>query len=237
MKAVIYVRGNDAGSVRAKAEELRRYAGAKGFEIMKEFTEMETGALDGLGFPRWPVLDECRDFCLREHPDVLLVPSLRSLGYITEEIVHLADSLSGEGVSVHFGDIGVCTLSPDGSEDGTWLLVRRVLRDAFAIDNGFYRTRLRAGRERYKQSGGRLGRPRGTGMTPEETIAKYPGVASRLDMNERDGIGETIDEIASGEGVSASTVKKVKKAWLERLREQVTPMPFYDNLHKEDGGD
>lgn len=54
-----------------------------------------------------------------------------------------------------------------------------------------------------RETGGQLGRPKGTGKTPEELIKEYPGIVRRLKK------GQTISDIAKLEGKSESTVKKV----------------------------
>lgn len=58
MKAVIYVRHFDEATIFTKVEELRKHAEDKGFDIVDVFTEVDTGALNGFGFPDWPILDQ-----------------------------------------------------------------------------------------------------------------------------------------------------------------------------------
>ena len=145
------------------------------------------------------------------------IETLSDLGESTTDIVKAIDTLNQDGIPLHIVDIDVTTLRPDGTPDPVGTLVRKVLEQASRIDNEFFNRRLNAGRERYIESGGRLGRPKGSGMTPEQTLEKYPSIASRFDWDEP----ATIDEIAAEEGVSPSTVKKVKKAriaWMETDR-------------------
>ena len=213
MKAVIYVSyfdENDPVHGLVKVDQLKAYAEGEGHEVVRIFNEkIGSVSFDFLDLMQSTVLDECMDFCCSRHPDMLLVPSLSCLGRLTYDIIQDIDTLTKAGVL-------------------------KVLKEAFEIDNEYYRMRRKAGRERYKLAGGRLGRPKGTGMTLDETFAKYPGVAMRLAVNEKDGTKETIDAIAHGEGVSPSTVKKVKRAkiaWQKRMAEMKEGvMSFYDEM-------
>lgn len=238
MKVVIYVSyfdENDPVHGLVKVDQLKAYAEGEGHEVVRIFKEkIDSVSFDFLDLMQSTLLDECMDFCCSQHPDMLLVPSLSCLGRLTYDIIQNIDTLTKAGVSVCVRDLNITTLQPDGTQTPEGSLMLKVLKEAFEIDNEYYRMRLKAGRERYKLAGGRLGRPKGTGMTPDETFEKYPSVAIRLAVNEKEGTKETIDAIAHGEGVSPSTVKKVKRAkiaWQKRMAEtKEGVMSFYDEM-------
>lgn len=243
MRAVIYVCFFEEETIHAAVDELMDYAGKAGMEVTRVITE-KAGVLDDFGYPDRHLLLECKEFCRQERPDMLLVPRLSNLDDNAFSIVGTVDSLSKAGVSVYIKNLDLATLQKDGTPNPAWTLLREGMLEAHFIDGEFFRSRLKAGRERYKITGGRLGRPKGTGMTPEQTIRKYPGVASRIMRNESEGTKETIDEIASGEGVSRSTVKKVKKVsmrWLKTVGEARDAIfSFYDEqvgTEEEEGED
>ena len=152
------------------------------------------------------------------------IDTLSDLGGSTADIVKAIDTLTRDGIPLHIKDIDVTTLRPDGTPE-----------QASRIDHAFFNRRLNAGRERYIESGGRLGRPKGSGMTLEQTLEKYPGVASRFDQDSP----ATIEEIAAEEQVSPSTVKKVKKAkmvWLRIMESRKKEMEEFIAMNSDDAG-
>ena len=65
--------------------------------------------------------------------------------------------------------------------------------------------RLNSGRKRYIESGGRLGRPRGSVKTTEKKLEEYKEVITLLKKN------YTMRDVAKLSGVSISSVQRVKK--------------------------
>ena len=205
--AVIYARVSSAGerqSTDRQVEDLKSYADNDGIQVERVFEEHISGAKKN---EERPVLQECLAFCRREHPDVLLVSELSRLGRSTVEILKAIDELSTERVSVYIQNIGLSTLQPDGRPDPVASIVIPVMGEVARIERENIRYRLNSGRKRYVADGGKLGRPKGTGLSPAEILEKYPGVARRLRQGKN-----SMAEIAKLEDVSESTVKKVKRA-------------------------
>ena len=223
MRAVIYTLSRNDGN--GASRELQAHADKEGFEVIGSFLEppsRNVRANDSV----LPVFYDCLDCCRREHADILLISTLSDLGDSSGEIVRIMDVLSHNRIPLYILDIDVNTIRLDGTQDPSGALVRKVLAQAALIDSDSFFRRMKAGRDRYVESGGRLGRPKGSGMTPEQTLEKYPGVASRFDEEKP----ATIDEIAAEEGVSPSTVKKVKTArmlWLDSDRLKKKIQEFY----------
>ena len=65
--------------------------------------------------------------------------------------------------------------------------------------------RLNSGRELAKKKGVRMGRPKGSALSAEDLMAKYPEVVKHLRKGKN-----SIREIAKLTGVSVSTVQRVK---------------------------
>ena len=205
--AVIYARVSSAGerqSTDRQVEDLKSYADNDGIRVERVFEEHISGAKKN---KERPVLQECLAFCRLEHPDVLLVSELSRLGRSTVEILKAIDELSTERVSVYIQNIGLSTLQPDGRPDPVASIVIPVMGEVARIERENIRYRLNSGRKRYVADGGKLGRPKGTGLSPAEILEKYPGVARRLRQGKN-----SMAEIAKLEDVSESTVKKVKRA-------------------------
>lgn len=205
--AVIYARVSSKGGRQDTArqvDDLLAYAKANGIEVIRIFEEKVSGAARNQDRP---VLQECLAFCCKEHPDALLVSELSRLGRNTVEILKAIDELSQVKVSVYVHNIGLSTLQRDGRPDPVASIVIPVMGEVARIERENIRYRLESGRKRFVAGGGQLGRPKGTGLTSEQILEKYPGVARRLRQGKN-----SMAEIAKLEDVSESTVKKVKKA-------------------------
>lgn len=203
--AVIYARVSSKGGRQDTArqvDDLLAYAKANGIEVIRIFEEKVSGAARNQDRP---VLQECLAFC--RQADMLLVSELSRLGRSTVEILKAIDELSQEKVSVYVQNIGLSTLQPDGRPDPVASIVIPVMGEVARIERENIRYRLESGRKRFVAGGGKLGRPKGTGLSPEKILEKYPGVARRLRQGKN-----SMAEIAKLEDVSESTVKKVKKA-------------------------
>lgn len=203
--AVIYARVSSQGGRQDTArqvDDLLAYAQANNIEVVRTFQEKVSGAARNQDRP---VLTACLDFCRKERPDALLVSELSRLGRSTVEILKAIDELSQEKVSVYVHNIGLSTLQSDGRPDPVASIVIPVMGEVARIERANIQYRLDSGRKRYIAGGGKLGRPKGTGKTPEELLREYPSIVRRLKK------GQTIKDIATLEGKSESTVKKVKR--------------------------
>lgn len=232
MKVVIYIHfidENDPVHGFVKVNNLQAYADRKGFDVIRVFTENTSEEKAPFQLLDRPILHDCVSFCLQERPDVLLVSRLSDLGAFTYDIIRTVDALSNSGISIYIEDLDVVTIKADGTPDWAGTLMKKVLENAFFIDYEYYRARRNAGRERHKIAGGRLGRPNGTVMPPEQKLEKFHGVSLRLDEDEC----ATIDEIAAEEELSSSTVKKPKKIlWMTQLGDCVRKdmQTFYEEM-------
>lgn len=208
--AIIYARVSSTGdrqNTDRQVGDLQAYAQDAGIGVVRVFQEKISGAKRN---EERPVLQECLTFCRMEHPDVLMVSELSRLGRSTVDILKAIDELSCEKVSVYIHNIGLNTLQPDGRPDPVASIVIPVMGEVARIERENIRYRLDSGRKRFVAGGGQLGRPKGTGLSPEQILQKYPGVARRLRQGKN-----SMAEIAKLEDVSESTVKKVKKALQE----------------------
>ncbi len=213
-KAVIYARVSSKGdrqNTARQVDDLMAYAQGNGIEVVQTFQEKVSGAARNLDRP---VLTACLAFCLQERPDILLVSELSRLGRSTVEILKAIDELSRVKVSVYIQNIGLGTLQPDGRPDPVAAIVIPVMGEVARIERENIRYRLDSGRKRYKENGGRLGRPKGTGLSAEQIVQKYPGVARRIRQGK-----SSIADIAKLEDVSETTVKKVKKVLAGPIKE------------------
>ena len=136
----------------------------------------------------------------------LLVSEISRLGRTVKGVVNTIDELTKAGVNVYVQDINLWTLLPDGSENPTAKIILTVLALGAELERKGIASRLNSGRETAKEKGVKMGRPKGSKMSDEDFLRKYPEVAKKL----RKGL--SIREVSKICEVSTSTVQRVKKA-------------------------
>lgn len=206
--AVIYARVSSLGgrqSTDRQVADLEAYASCNDIHILCVFTEKISGAVRNQARP---VLTECLAFCGQNRPDMLLISELSRLGRDTTEILTAVRQLNESGVSLFIQNMGIQTLQDDGTPNYVASILIPLLSEVARIEREQIKERLDSGRKRYKELGGQLGRPKGTGKTPEELLKEYPGIVRRIKK------GQTIKDFATLEAKSESTVKIVKKAMI-----------------------
>ena len=203
--AVIYARVSSMGdrqSTERQIEDLTRYAEGKGYEIMRVFQEHVSGAKSN---QERGVLSECLEFCKTEHPGTLLVTELSRLGRSTVEVLKAVEALTAAGVNIYILDLNLSTLDERGEENPVAKMVLTVLALGAEMERKLILGRLNSGRALARSKGVKMGRPKGSTLTKDELLAKYPEVVRHLKKGKN-----SIREISKLTGVSVSTVQRVK---------------------------
>jgi DNA invertase Pin-like site-specific DNA recombinase len=196
MKAAIYARVSTTGqSCDNQLIELRRYVEARGWTVAEYVDAGVSGASD-----RRPALDRLVKDAKRRRFDVLVCWRLDRLGRNLRHLVGLLDDLQLLGVSFVSLAEGIDATTPAGR------LQMHLLAAIAEFERGRIVERIRAGLERAKRQGKRLGRPRKTlapvALTPGMTVrqaAKLWGcsrstAARRINQGmvpPHDGVGQT----------------------------------------------
>ena len=202
-RAVIYARVSSAGerqSTERQVADLKRYAAASGMEVVEVFEEKASGAKKDR-----EKLAECVAFLEGGGAEHLLVTELSRLGRSLRQVLQVVDKLTERGVNIYFQAQGLNTLV-DGKSDATVKAMVSMFGTFAELERTMIHDRLQSGREIAKMKGKRMGRPKGTGMTKEELLAKYPKAVKRLQA------GRTIREVAGECGLSTKTVQRIKNA-------------------------
>ena len=98
--------------------------------------------------------------------------------------------------------------SPDGRENPYLTIMCAVLGTAAELERETIYYRLKSGREKYIRDGGKLGKPKGSGVkTKEQMAVEYKAVIKNLKA------GQSIRNTSKITGVSPATVQKVKHAF------------------------
>lgn len=212
-KAVIYARVSSVGerqSTERQVADLKRYAAASGMEIVAVYEEKASGAKKDR-----EQLAECLEFLKGGGSEHLLVTELSRLGRSLRQVLEVVDELTERGINIYFQDHGLNTLTPDGKTNQVTKLLISMLGSFAEVEREQIASRLQSGRALAKVKGIKMGRPKGTGMTDEELLTKYPKVVKRLRA------GRTIREVAGECGLSTKTVQKVKTALENTAMEKV----------------
>ena len=203
--AAIYARVSSMGdrqSTERQIEDLTRYAEGKGYEIMRIFQEHVSGAKSN---QERGVLSECLEFCKTEHPGTLMVTELSRLGRSTVEVLKAVEELTAAGVNIYILDLNLSTLDERGEENPVAKMVLTVLALGAEMERKLILGRLNSGRALARSKGVKMGRPKGSTLTKDELLAKYPEVVRHLKKGKN-----SIREISKLTGVSVSTVQRVK---------------------------
>lgn len=204
-RVVIYARVSSVGdrqSTDRQIEDLTRYAEGKGLEVIRIFQEHISGAKSN---QERGVFVECLEFCRTEHPGTLMVTELSRLGRSTVEVLKAVEDLTAAGVNVFILDLNLSTLDDEGKENPVAKMVLTVLALGAEMERKLILGRLNSGRTLAKKKGVRMGRPKGSALSDDDLIAKYPEVVKHLKKGKN-----SIREIAKLTGVSASTIQRIK---------------------------
>lgn len=204
--AVIYARVSSSGdrqSTDRQVADLCAFAKREGFEVLEVFSENCSGAREDR-----PELLRCVEYLKRGGCSTLLVSEISRLGRSVKGVVNTIDELTRAKVNIYLQDINLYTLLPDGSENPLAKVILTVLALGAEIERKSIVRRLNSGRDRAKEKGVKMGRPKGSMMSNQELLNKYPEVVKKLRK------GRSIREIAKICDVSASTVQRIKRAML-----------------------
>ena len=197
--AIIFTRCSSSGSLEGRqdttrqVEDLQHYADSNHIQVIRNFQEHQSG---GLSNKCRPLLQEALSFCIDNHIDLILCSELSRLSRKCDELLETIKFLK-EQLSI---------FSPDGKENPYLTIMCAVLGTAAELEREAIKYRLNSGREKYIRDGGKLGKPKGSGIKTKDQMAiEYRSVIKNLKA------GQSIRNTSKITGVSPATVQKVKK--------------------------
>ena len=161
---------------------LRAFAGARGWTVI-EFTDVASGARE-----RRPGLDELLNAVRSRKVDIVICAKLDRLARSTHHLVTLAKEWEALGVDLIVLDQAIDTTTPTGR------LLFHVLAAIAEFERDLIRERVKAGMDRARAKGVRLGRP--TKRVPADKLERL-----RLE-------GTSIGKITRQLDVSRATVRR-----------------------------
>ena len=211
-KAIIFTRCSSSGSLEGRqdttrqVEDLQHYADTNHITVIKTYQEHISG---GKANKERPLLQEAFSFCLDNHIDIILISELSRLGRRCDEILESIKFLKDHHINCYFLKEQLSIFSPDGKENPYLTIMCAVLGTAAELERETISYRLNSGRDKYIRDGGRLGKPKGSGVKDKAQLAvEYRTVIRHLKA------GQSIRNTSKITGVSPATVLKVKRLCL-----------------------
>ena len=188
-RAAIYARVSTNGqSTDAQLQQLRDVAERSGWEVVEEY--VDHGLSGAKGRDKRPAFDKMCRAAVRREIDVVMAWSVDRLGRSLLHLVEFLNELHAAGTDLYLHQQGIDTTTPAGK---AMFQMSAVFAE---FERAMIRERVKAGLERARAKGKKLGRPT-VSAEVEEAI-----VAARA-------TGKGIRRIASELGVGVSTVRRV----------------------------
>lgn len=211
--AIIYARVSSSGNLEYRqntdrqVKDLTEYANYKGYDLVKVFNEHISGAKRN---NERPVLVEAINKCkelseVSESKVILLCSELSRLGRNAFEVLDTIKTLVDFGINLYLQKEQMTLLDDQGKPSLFAPIMLATLSTCAQLERENITFRLNSGRRRYIESGGRLGRPKGSIKTSDQKIEEYKEVITLLRKN------YTIRDTAKLSGKSVSSVQRVKK--------------------------
>lgn len=211
--AVIYARVSSSGNLEYRqnterqVKDLKEYAGYKGYDLVEVFNEHISGAKKNSDRPVLvEAIDKCKELSEIENNKVILLCSeLSRLGRNAFEVLDTIKTLVDFGINLYLQKEQMTLLDDQGKPSLFAPIMLATLSTCAQLERENITFRLNSGRRRYIESGGRLGRPKGSIKTSDQKIEEYKEVITLLRKN------YTIRDTAKLSGKSVSSVQRVKK--------------------------
>lgn len=209
--AIIFTRCSSSGSLESRqdttrqVDDLKSYASINHISIVKVYEEHISG---GKANKDRPLLQEALSFCIENHIDTILISELSRLGRKCDEILETIKFLKDHHINCYFQKEQLSIFSPDGKENPYLTIMCAVLGTAAELEREAIHYRLKSGRDKYIREGGKLGKPKGSGIKTREMMEiEYKSIIRNLRA------GQSVRNTAKITGFSQSTVQRVKKAF------------------------
>ena len=209
--AIIFSRCSSSGALEARqdttrqVEDLQHYASINGLEVVKIVQEHVSG---GKSNKDRPILQEALSFCLDNSIDIILVSELSRLGRKCDEILETIKFLKDHHINCYFLKEQLSIFSQDGKENPYLTIMCAVLGTAAELERETIYYRLKSGRDKYIRDGGKIGKPKGSGVKDRARLAaEYKSIIRCLRSK------ESVRHTALITGYSPSTVQRVKKTF------------------------
>jgi len=208
-ETIIFTRCSSSGSLEGRqdtkrqVEDLKAYADRNDLKIVKTFEEHMSG---GKSNKERPLLQEALNFCIEHNIHQIICSEMSRLSRKCDELLETIKYLKDHQINCYFLKEQLSIFSPDGKENPYLTIMCAVLGTAAELEREAIYYRLKSGRDKYIRDGGKLGKPKGSGIKSKDQMAvEYKSVIKNLKA------GQSIRNTSKITGVSPCTVIKVKR--------------------------
>lgn len=211
--AIIYARVSSSGNLEYRqntdrqVKDLKEYSVYRGYELVGVYNEHISGSKKNSDRPVLvEAIDKCKELSeVSESKVILLCSELSRLGRNAFEVLDTIKTLVDFGINLYLQKEQMTLLDDQGKPSLFAPIMLATLSTCAQLERENIQFRLNSGRKRYIESGGRLGRPRGSVKTTEQKMNEYKEVITLLRKN------YTIRDVSKLSGKSISSVQRVKK--------------------------
>lgn len=203
--AVIYARVSSVGdrqNTQRQICDLTDYANRNDLQILKTFEEHISGVKRQ---QERPILQDCLEYCKKQGISIILVSELSRIGRNILGVFETVKICIDYGINIYFQKEGLSLFKPDGSQNPFLHIFISVLGTCAELERDNIQFRLNSGRQRYIETGGKLGRKVGYRKSKEQLIEDYKIPLKYL----RKGL--SIRKVAKICDISPSTAMKLKR--------------------------
>jgi len=190
-RVAIYARvSTDGQTTENQLRELREVAERHGWEVVREY--VDNGVSGAKGRDQRPELNALLKAVTRKEFDMLLAWSVDRLGRSLQHLIEFLSEIHAKDVDLYLHQQGIDTSTPAGKA------MFQMLGVFSEFERSMIQERVRAGLNRARSQGKRLGRPKVTAKTEQAILSARAS-----------GIG--IKKVAKQLGVGVSVVQRVDR--------------------------
>lgn len=206
MDVIIYARvSTRTQDYDRQLSELRSYATKMRYTVVREFSEVISGAKK---VGEREAMTELLNYCGQNHVDKVLIYECSRLSRRAVDFLQIVEFLNERKTSVYIHQNGLETLLPDGQVNPIASLVLGILAQFNAMERTLIRSRMESGYNEYRKNGGNVGRKKGYKKSDETMMVQYTKELALLKK------GISLRNVSAITGTSVSTLQKVKRLFL-----------------------
>lgn len=170
-KVVIYARvSTKVQEYDRQVVELRSFAASMGYVVVKEYSEMISGAKS---IAERFAMTELLSFVKQHHVDKVLVYECSRISRRVIDFLEVVETLTRYKTSVYIHQNGLETLLPSGEPNPIAQLVLGVLAQFNSMERSLIRSRMQSGYNHFRDKGGKVGRKEGYRKSLEQYKQQY----------------------------------------------------------------
>ena len=207
-RAVIYARVSSEGdrqNVERQLHDLSEYAESQNLTIEHIFHEHISGAKKN---SQRQQLQDMFTFAEENGIDIILCSEMSRLGRSVYEVQESIKRAIDQNINIYIQKENLSLFNPDGTQSMITPIVITVLSVCSQIERDSIRFRLNSGRRLAIERGVQMGRPKNTTKPESQFKDEYAEVIRLLKK------GYSVKAVAQLQGISPTTVMKVKKMFI-----------------------